>query len=78
MKHLQCNVALRVFFCYNLYQGSEQTRKEIKMGNSFYTFNNLFVVFDKEKDHSKIDKTVLDLIKCGVISNKPLDYDLES
>lgn len=48
------------------------------MGNSFYTLNNLFVVFDKEKDHSKIDKTVLDLIKCGVISNKPLDYDLES
>lgn len=48
------------------------------MGSSFYTLNNLFVVFDKEKDYSKIDKTVLDLIKCGAISNKPLDYDLES
>ena len=48
------------------------------MDSNFYTLNNLFVVFDKEKDYSKIDKTVLDLIKCGAISNKPLDYDLES
>lgn len=48
------------------------------MSSSYYTLNNLFVVFDKNKDYSKIDKTVLDLMKCGSISNKSLDYDLES
>lgn len=48
------------------------------MSSSYYTLNNLFVAFDKNKDYSKIDKMVLDLMKCGSISNKSLDYDLES
>ena len=44
----------------------KRQRKETKMD---YSLDNLFVVFDKKKDYSQ---------KCGFISRKPLDYNLES